>query len=119
MRTPAGKECKHYYQDFHRERRVQECRLNKENPESVRWRPEDCARCPVPDILNANASPNLELTLTIKSGLLGFGRRVEVTVRCLKHHTTIQDPYIGCPQCNAERPGLDIFRRALEDADDD
>lgn len=119
MRTPAGKECRYYYQDFHRGHNLQECRLNKDNPDSVRWRPEDCARCQIPEILNANASPDLSLTITIKSGILGFGRRVEVTATCLKHRIPISDPYVGCPQCNSERPGLDIFRHALEDTDDD
>lgn len=119
MRTPAGKECRHYYQDFHRGHNIQECRLSKENPDSARWRPEDCARCTIPDILNANASPNLMLTLTVKTGLLGFGRRNLVTATCLKHRVSIEDPYIGCSQCNAERPGMDVFRRALEDADND
>lgn len=119
MRTPAGKECRYYYQDFHRGRDVQECRLNNDNPESERWRPDDCTRCPVPDILNANASRDMQLVLTIKHGLLGFGRRVGVTAHCTRHKTPIEDPYVGCQQCYAERPGLDIFRKALEDQDPD
>lgn len=116
METPAGKECKHYYQDFHRGRNVQECRLAKQNPESERWQPKDCGRCPVPDILLANADPNMELTLTIKSGFLGFGRRVEVTAKDRRTGETIDDPYVG--NVNADNPALDIFRQALEDDDD-
>jgi hypothetical protein len=119
MRTPAGKECRHYYADFYRGRNVQECRLAKENPESMRWRPVDCSRCPVPDILNANASQNLELKVTIKPRLLGLGRQVVVSASCAKHRIPIEDAYIGCPKCNAERPGLDIFRKALDQIDDD
>src|SRR5688572_8219728 len=29
MRTPAGKECDFYYEDFHRGRELQECRIQK------------------------------------------------------------------------------------------
>ncbi len=119
MRTPAGKECQHYHEDFHRGRNIQECRLNKENPNSLRWRPSDCKQCPVPDILNANASPNMELMLTIKPRLLGIGRQIDVTASCIKHHVEIEDPFVGCPQCNAERPGLDIFWQALDQDDND
>lgn len=119
MQTPAGKECPYYYEDFHRGREVQECRLVKQNPDSLPWRPRDCFRCPVPDIVNANASKYMELTLTIKSGLLGLNRKLEVSAYCIRHRIAIEDPYVGCPQCNAERPGLDIFRQALGQEDDD
>ncbi len=118
MQTPAGRECPHYYEDFHRGRNTQECRLVKERQDSLRWQPGDCFRCPVPDILKANASPDLCLTLTIKPIFLGIGRRLEVDAHCAKHDIPIADPYVGCPQCNAERPGLDAFIRALEESDD-
>ncbi|MBL8163333.1 MAG: hypothetical protein JNJ61_15205 [Anaerolineae bacterium] len=118
MRTPAGKECAHYYEDFHRGRNVQECRLARDNPASMQWRPVDCSQCTVPDIRNANASPHLELKLTIKPRLLGLGRRIEVTASCIKHRVDIEDAFTGCSQCNAERPGLDVFWKALETDDD-
>jgi hypothetical protein len=119
MRTPAGKECRHYYEDFNRGRAVQECRLVKQNPASMHWRPSDCSKCPVPDILNANASPNLDLMVTIKLRFLGLKRDVEVTASCAKHRVAIEDAFIGCPQCNAERPSLDLFRQALDTQEDD
>ncbi len=97
---------------------TQECRLIKENPASLRWKPGDCARCSVPDIRHANASPDLELRLTVVPTLLGLSRRLVVEARCKKHHVPVEDAYVGCPQCNAERPGLDAFIRALEDSDD-
>ena len=109
MRTPAGKECPHYYEDFHRGRDIQECRLAKANRASLAWQPSDCAKCPVPDILNANASPFMELNLTIKRGLLGFGRKLEVSAHCTRHDTPIEDPYVGCPLENQDRPGLDLL----------
>ncbi len=114
MKTPAGKECPQYFADFHRGRHIQECRLALRNPESAPWHPNDCARCPVPDILLANASPNMRLRLTIKPGILGIGRHNKVDAFCEKHLVTIDDPFVGCPQCNAERPGIDAFLSALE-----
>jgi hypothetical protein len=119
MRTPAGKDCRFYYADYNRGRNLQECRLIKGNSESLPWRPNYCANCPVPDILNANSSRDLELTLTVKPVLLGLGRKLEVTATCFKHRTVIEDPYIGCPKCIAERPGLDVFRQALEQTEND
>ncbi len=105
MRTPAGKECRYYYEDFHRGRNKQECRLLKNQPGSP-WRPSDCAKCPVPEILWANASEDLSLEAEVKLGLLGLGRRVEVTSTCVKHNVQVSDPYIGCEQCAADRPDL-------------
>lgn len=109
MKTPAGTECKYYYQDFHRGREIQECRLAQRNEESLEWQPSDCEKCIVPEILWANASPDLRLRVTIKKGLLGLGRRVEVQARCEKHNHLIEDPITGCQDCAAERPGLDVF----------
>lgn len=116
MQTPAGKECRHYYQDFHRGRNIQECRLAKVNPASERWHPNDCSKCPIPDILLANADPNMELKLTIKRGFLGFTRTLDVKAFDKRSGDPIADPYVG--NLNREdNPGLEIFRRALEDND--
>ena len=106
MRTPAGKECPYYYADFHRGRNRQECRLLDENPHSPAWKARDCFRCPVPEILWANASEHLELQATVELGPLGIGRRVRVDATCRKHDCPIEDPYIGCVQCAAERPSI-------------
>jgi hypothetical protein len=106
MRTPAGKECRFYYQNFHRGHSDQECRLIMANPRSPDWRIHDCANCPVPEILLANSSPDLVLEGTVKSGLLGFNRRVEVSAFCSKHLIDVSTPHVGCPQCALEKPGL-------------
>ncbi len=106
MKTPAGTECKHYFQDFHRGRDVQECRLAQANPDSLDWRPADCAACPVPAILRANGNPEMVLVLTIKRGKLGLGRKLEVSAFCHKHAIEIKEPPVGCPRCLAEQPGL-------------
>jgi len=115
MRTPAGKDCRHYFQDFHRGKHVQECRLIKDNPNSRAWKPADCTTCPVPSILLANASPTLALKLTVSAKLLGVGRQLKVTAECTRHHLVVDDPFVGCPACNSERPGLDAFLNALEE----
>ncbi|MBN1564896.1 MAG: hypothetical protein JXA10_13700 [Anaerolineae bacterium] len=126
MRTPAGQECPHYYEDFNRGRSVQECRLVNANPDSLSWRPQDCAQCPVPEILLANASRNMQLKLTIKLVWLGLKRKMDVTAWCLLHEIPIKNPYVGCPLDSEENDGLKLFREALEhsdllpdDADDD
>jgi hypothetical protein len=105
MKTPAGKECRYYYQDFHRGRHKQECRLLKNAP-GPGWKPTDCQNCPVPEILWANASDNLELSAHINGGLLGLGRKVEVRAWCRKHDIEIIDPYVGCDRCAGERPSI-------------
>lgn len=106
MLTPAGKECRFYYQDYHRGHSVQECRLIQANSRSPHWQPRDCSYCPVPDILRANSNPNLVLEGMVKTGLLGFGRRVEVKAFCSRHLVDVEVPEVGCPQCASERPGL-------------
>ena len=117
MRTPDGSDCSYYYEDFHRGRNVQECRATKAEG-SAPWRLTDCAKCPVPRILLANASPNLHVILEIKSKWLGFGRSLNVTAFCKRHEIPIADPYVGCEQCNRERPGLDLFKNALNELDE-
>lgn len=115
MITPAGRECAHFYADYNRHTRdIEECRLAKQNPDCLQWHPKDCAKCPVPDILLANASPDTQLKLTIRSRLLGLARRITVEAICLRNGEKV-DPYIGCPD---NSPGLDIFRQALEKDDD-
>ena len=110
MRTPAGKECRFYYQNFHRGHSDQECRLIQNNVNSPEWREQDCFNCPVPEILQANNSPNLVLEGTVKKGVLGFGRKVEVRAFCSKHLVDVPKPHVGCPVCAAEKPGLrDLF----------
>ena len=106
MRTPAGKECRFYYANFHRGHSDQECRLIEANPRSPRWRPEDCFKCPVPEILAANSNPNLVLEGTVRKGVLGFGRHVEVAAFCSRHLVEVDEPRVGCRQCALERPGI-------------
>jgi hypothetical protein len=107
MRTPAGEMCPHYYEDFHRGRETQECRLVAQNPRSLRWTPDICGKCPVPSILRANGSPNLRLEVTIRKRF-GLFRTVDVDAYCIKHAREVGDPYVGCSECVDEMPDLGL-----------
>ncbi|MFN2115962.1 MAG: hypothetical protein ACK2T6_09605 [Anaerolineae bacterium] len=101
MRTPAGTECKYYYEDFHRGREKQECRLIQANRRSLPWEPGLCAKCPVPEILRANGSPNLRLELTVRKKL-GLFTAMDVEAHCSEHGRRIDDPIRGCAECALE-----------------
>ncbi|MDZ4167631.1 MAG: hypothetical protein U1E08_08055 [Coriobacteriia bacterium] len=111
MMTPGGAECAMYYEDFRRGASVQECRAGTD-PRSADWQPTDCARCPVPEILAANGSPYLDVRITVRPGMLGFGRRVDVEVWCSLHGPIGGDPRTGCVMCNAEAD--DLLQRAFD-----
>ena len=108
MKTPAGKECKYYYGDFHRGRNVQSCRLIERNPDSPPWQPQLCYSCPVPDFLRANQSPNLKLDGKVVKKLFGFKQQVEVTGWCSNCFREIPNPALGCPYCRRDdyRPSI-------------
>lgn len=107
MITPAGKECRFYYQDYHRGHSEEYCRLIKNNSRSPDWQPKDCFNCPVPEILLANNNPDLVLEGTVKKGVLGMNRRVEVTAFCSRHLIEVDKPEVGCLHCAREKPGLE------------
>lgn len=102
MRTPAGTECPYYYEDFHRGRSVQECRLIERNPDSEPWEPQLCSHCPVPGILRVNACPNMVLEAEVVRRWLGLVRRVEVYAVCTEYQVEVEDPYVGCGHCHPE-----------------
>lgn len=106
MITPAGKECRFYYEDYHRGSEEQDCRLIRNNSRSLPWQARDCFNCPVPDILQANNSPDLVLEGIVKKGLFGMNRRIEVTAFCSRHLIDVEHPEAGCPQCAMEKPGF-------------
>ena len=98
MRTPAGKECKYYYQDFHRGRSVQECRLLDRAEGSLPWEPKTCSICPVPDILLANSCPHMVLHGRIVRQL--FRKKVLVDGYCTEYREAVTNPYVGCGRCH-------------------
>jgi hypothetical protein len=113
MRTPAGKECKYYFGDFHRGRSVQACRLIEDNPDSPPWQPSLCQTCPVPDILRANGTSTLKLEGTVVKKFLGFKQEVAVTGWCSECFSEVLNPLLGCPNCGrTRRPSiLDLGER--------
>jgi hypothetical protein len=107
MRTPAGTECRYYYEDFNRGRTTQECRLILGNPNSAPWKPGLCKTCPVPAILRANACPHMQLEAWVGRRRLVLPRvRVRAFCRRTQRARTNQvvaDPMVGCGHCHEER----------------
>ncbi|MGD2057919.1 MAG: hypothetical protein PVF85_04320 [Anaerolineales bacterium] len=104
MITPAGTECPFYYEDFHRGRERQECRLIERTPNGGTYTPDLCSKCPVPSIVRANACPNMVLEARVKKSLLGIRRKVEVSAYCTRVMEQVEEPQIGCGQCHLEFP---------------
>ncbi|MGD1991862.1 MAG: hypothetical protein PVI59_01595 [Anaerolineae bacterium] len=100
MRTPAGRECRYYYEDFNRGRSLQECRLLSRSSDSLPWEPKVCGICPVPGILQANSCPHMRLHARLARRWLR--RRVEVDAVCADRQVEVADPYVGCGQCHPE-----------------
>jgi hypothetical protein len=98
MRTPAGTECRYYYEDFHRGRARQECRLILAERDSLPWKPHLCSACAVPAVLRANGSPHLHLRLSARKRF-GLFTRLHLVAVCREHATELDDPYRGCPDC--------------------
>jgi hypothetical protein len=99
MRTPAGVECRFYYEDFNRGREIQECRLIADNPRSGPWRPSLCKTCPVPAILRANACPNMVLEAWVGRRWLILGQ-VKVRAFCTLTQQPVAEPMVGCGHCH-------------------
>jgi hypothetical protein len=104
MRTPAGFECKFFYGNYFRGRKEEECRLIGKVPPPNHWSPDLCQKCPVPDILLANACQNMELKAHARRSLLGLMKKVEVTAYCHKVNQVVTEPHIGCGQCHPLPP---------------
>jgi hypothetical protein len=109
MITPAGEECRYYYEDYYRGRERQECRLIAQNPESEPWQPKLCSGCAVPGILRANACRHMVLEGKVDKGFLGLSRRVVVSAVCTKSMVDVPKPHIGCGRCHEDRPGAALF----------
>jgi hypothetical protein len=100
MRTPAGKECKYYYEDYFRGREKRECRLIGRNPDGGTWKPKHCNGCKVPDILRQNGCAHLALEAKVEKGFLGLTEKVGVYAVCTKHLVEVSQPAVGCGHCH-------------------
>jgi len=104
MRTPAGKECRYFYSDYHRGRQKEECRLLKDATPPLPWRPALCTTCPVPDILRANACEFMILAPRLERPFPFIRQKVFVSTSCSKTHRVGFDPHIGCGECHPLPP---------------
>ena len=100
MRTPYGKECRYYYSDYFRGNSREECRLIQANPASEAWKPALCQSCPVPDILLANACPNLALHGRVGKSFLGLTQKIQVESACRQFRVEVNKPKVGCGHCH-------------------
>jgi hypothetical protein len=100
MRTPAGRECSYFFGDYFRGRQQEECRLLADAQPPLRWSPDLCASCPVPDIELANACPHLVLKPELGRPFPFLRQQVRVQAYCDKSNRTVKEPRIGCGQCH-------------------
>lgn len=100
MKTPAGKECIHFYGDYYRGRNLEECRLLKIHGEH--WTRDLCSSCPVPEIARANSCQHMKLKVKIARPFTAiFQRRVTVSAHCEKTQREVAEPHVGCGECHA------------------
>lgn len=100
MKTPAGRECPHFYGDYYRGRNVEECRLL--DAQGQAWTPDLCKTCPVPDITRANSCQFMKLKVKVGRPITAvFQRRVQVVAFCEKSERDVAEPEIGCGDCHA------------------
>ncbi len=97
MQTPAGKECRHFFGDYFRGRNVERCRLLESA--NLVWTPDLCEKCPVPDILQANACEHQTLTPKVEKPLFFMRPEVHVSAYCDQCKCVVEEPAIGCGQC--------------------
>jgi hypothetical protein len=99
MKTPAGRECPHFYGNYFRGRNTEECRLLQLH--SQQWTRDLCKTCPVPDIVRANSCQHMKLKVTVARPITSvFQRRVQVNAFCEKTKRDVLEPQIGCGECH-------------------
>ncbi|HMU91757.1 MAG TPA: hypothetical protein PKE35_10000 [Anaerolineales bacterium] len=99
MKTPAGRECPHFYGNYFRGRNDEECRLLKLHGQA--WTRDLCKTCPVPEIARANSCQHMQLKVTVERPILAmFQRRVQVSAFCEKSNQNVSEPQIGCGKCH-------------------
>ena len=116
MRTPAGKECKFYYEDYYRGSETEECRLIARSRESLPWNSGLCGSCPVPDILRANACPNMVLDARVVKRFFGLSQAVE-SAWCSEYFEDVKQPHVGCGHCHEFTGGHSILDGKVADGD--
>lgn len=100
MKTPYGFECRWFYGNYFRGRDLEECRLLTAPSDRSRWKSNLCRTCPVPSIENANACQNMHLHATVSSGILGFGKHMQISASCTLSQGVVREPQLGCGKCH-------------------
>ncbi len=99
MQLPDGRECPHYYADFHRrDPGVEYCRLLENTPDAEEWNLEFCTHCPAPDYLRVNACQQMKLQARI--GRRHFWKKRQVLIQATCSQGPITNPAIGCGHCH-------------------
>jgi hypothetical protein len=111
MKTPAGKECRYFYGDYHRGRELEECRLLQDASPPLPWRPSLCENCPVPGIQMANACQEMVLVPKLGRPFPLLKQQVQIRTYCNKTGRAGFDPHIGCGECHSLPPE---FRKSLK-----
>lgn len=106
MRTPAGKECRFFYGDYYRGREHEECRLLLDAIPPLTWKPNLCSTCPVPEIMQANACPHMNLIPSLNRPFPFIRQQVQIRAYCQKTQRNVKEPHIGCGECH---PLPDVF----------
>ena len=114
METPADKECRYFYGDYFRGRDHEECRLLAASSSPQTWTRDLCFSCPVPEILLANACPNLVLEGRVERPFPYINKRVKTNAYCSKIISDVAEPKIGCGECHPLPP---IFSGEANDPD--
>ena len=104
MKPPLGFDCVYFFGDYYRGRNHEECRLISGGSDRGLWNSNYCRNCRVPVIIRANACPNMVLSVRIHAGILGIGRRVEVSAYCTLSKAAVYEPEIGCGKCHPLPP---------------
>lgn len=102
MLTPAGKDCPHFYGDYHRGRNVERCRLLE--TQDLHWTRDLCFKCPVPELLQANACEFQTLKPSLEKPLFFLKPQVRINAHCSKCECDVAAPEIGCGQCHPLPP---------------
>ena len=100
MKTPYSFDCPNFYGDYYRGRQREECRLMVKTEDATKWTSKLCSNCPVPEILNANACPNMMLNAEVNSIFFSFGTKIRVITSCTKSGKPVSEPHIGCGECH-------------------
>jgi len=100
MKTPAGRECPHFYGDYYRGRNVEECRLLQLYGQN--WTRDLCATCQSPNVALANSCQQMKLKALVSRPFAAlFQRRVQITAYCEKTQRDVSEPQVGCGECHA------------------